>query len=136
MTPRSKPHGLIDQFTDVFGQWLEHRREIQELRQLDQNAFAGIARELGVTPTDLDRFVRQGPHAVDELSRLLEALGIDEGALSRAQPLVLRDMVRVCAACQQKRRCDFDLESGSSAQHYGEYCLNAPTIQALDQKTR
>lgn len=136
MTSRSKSHGLIDKFTDVFGQWIEHRREIQELRRLDDNEFAGIARELGVTPTDLDRFVRHGPHAVDELSRLLKALGIDESALSRTQPLVLRDMARVCAACQQKRKCDFDLETGRSVQHYEEYCLNAPTIQALDQKTR
>jgi hypothetical protein len=109
---------------------------MHELRQLDHNAFAGIARELGITPTDLDRFVRKGPHAVDELSRLLKALGIDESVLSRAQPLVLRDMARVCAACQQKRKCDLDLNSGSSVQHYEEYCLNAPTIQALDQKTR
>jgi Family of unknown function (DUF6455) len=66
------------------------------------------------------------------LPKLLTALGIDEKALSRTQPLVLRDMIRVCASCQQKRQCDRDLDAGTAAQHYEEYCLNASTIDALD----
>ena len=53
--------------------------------------------------------------------------------LSRTQPLVLRDMVRVCASCQQKHQCDRDLDAGTSAQHYEKYCLNASTINSLDQ---
>jgi hypothetical protein len=43
-------------------------------------------------------------------------------------------MVRVCASCQQKHQCDRDLDAGTSAQHYQEYCLNASTIDALNQK--
>jgi hypothetical protein len=65
------------------------------------------------------------------LPKLLTALGIDEKALSRTQPLVLRDMARVCTSCQQKYQCDRDLDAGASAQHYEEYCLNASTIDAL-----
>jgi hypothetical protein len=84
-------------------------------------------------PQTLDTFVPQGPRAVDELPKLLAALGIDEKALSRTQPLVLRDMARVCASCEQKHQCDRDLDAGTSAQHYEEYCLNASTIDALDQ---
>ncbi len=78
---------------------------------------------------------RSGPYASDELPKLLESLGLDEAALSRTQPTLQRDMVRVCAACQQKARCDVDLDAGTSAQHYAEYCANAPTIDALSQKT-
>jgi hypothetical protein len=74
------------------------------------------------------------PHAVDELPKLLTALGIDERELSRTQPLVLHDMVRVCASCQQKHQCDRDLAAGTSAQHYQEYCFSASTIDALNQK--
>ena len=47
-----------------------------------------------------------------------------------AQPLLQRDMMRVCSACQQKARCDRDLETGTSAQHYEEYCRNAPSIDS------
>jgi hypothetical protein len=134
MTPHIKLYPSVNTLVDVFGPWLKRRQEIREIRDLDSAEFAKIAHELRITPADLDMLVRQGPHAVDELSKLLTALGIDQGALSRTQPLVLRDMARVCASCQQKRQCDRDLDAGTSAQHYQEYCLNSSTIDALDQK--
>jgi hypothetical protein len=72
--------------------------------------------------------LRQGPHASDELPRLLKSLGIDAAALSRTQPVLQRDMVRVCASCRQKARCKSDLDTGALAQHYAEYCPNSPAI--------
>jgi hypothetical protein len=106
------------------------------MRQLNTGDFDRIAGELQVSPDDLNALVRQGPHAADELPKLLKALGIDEGGLARAEPLVLRDMERVCALCQQKRRCDRDLASGSSADRYAEYCLNASTIEGLGRPVK
>ena len=84
----------------------------------------------------LDTLVRQGPHAADELPKLLKVLGIDEADLARTQPLVLRDMERVCAMCASKHQCDRDLAAGTSAEHYEGYCLNAPTIDSLDQSVK
>ena len=74
------------------------------------------------------------PHAADELPELLKALGIDEPALARTQPLVLRDMERVCALCHDKGQCDRDLAAGTAAEHYRGYCLNASTIDLLGQE--
>ena len=62
---------------------------------------------------------------------MLAALGIDQDDLTRTEPLMLRDMERVCALCSQKRRCDRDLAAGTSAAHYQEYCANAHTIDGL-----
>src|ERR1700681_3572262 len=132
MTPSIKSYPLVDKVVDMFGDWLKHRQEIREMRELDANEFSRIAHELCVTTGDLDTFVRQGPHAVDELPKLLKALGIDEKALARSQPLVLRDMKRVCASCAQKAQCGQDLDAGTSDQHYETYCLNASTIDALN----
>jgi hypothetical protein len=86
-----------------------------------------------VAPDDLEELVRRGPRAADELPKMLRALGINEESLERAQPLVLRDMERVCAMCNHKRKCDRELAAGTAAQHYEEYCLNAPTIDQLGQ---
>jgi hypothetical protein len=130
----NKPYPIVNDVIDLFCDWLRHRREIREIRGLDSGEFESITRELRVTPADLDTFVRQGPHAADELPKLLKALGIDATALTRSEPLVLRDMARVCAACQQKRRCNRDLKAGTSTQHFEEYCLNAATIDALEQR--
>ena len=136
MTLRSKLYPTVKKLTDLFGNWLEHRREVREMRELEPNQFTGIARELGTTLDDLDTFVSRGPQAVDELPKLLRALGIDETALARNQPLVLRDMERVCAACQQKHLCSRDLKAGTTPKYFDEYCLNASTINALDIRQR
>jgi uncharacterized protein YjiS (DUF1127 family) len=133
MSAESKPYPRVEFLINSFADWLKHRRELHELRQMDRSEFDRIAGDLRVAPDDLEELVRRGPHAADELARMLRALGINEASLARTQPLVLRDMERVCAMCNQKRECDRDLAAGTAAQHYEEYCLNAPTIDRLGQ---
>jgi transcriptional regulator with XRE-family HTH domain len=133
MTAQDHAYARVEQLIDIFGDWLKHRRELSEIRQLDRSDFDRIAGDLRVSPADLDELVRKGPHAADELPKLLKALGIDQADLARTQPLVLRDMERVCALCHSKRQCDRDLAAGTSAEHYEGYCLNAPAIDVLNQ---
>ncbi len=124
------PYPRVEYLINHFAGWLKHRRELNEMRQLDRTDFNRIAADLEVSPADLDELVRRGPHASDELPVMLKALGIDEAALERTQPLVLRDMERVCALCSHKAQCDRDLVAGTAAEHYKGYCPNAPTIAA------
>jgi len=133
MTVQDHPFPRVEMLIDTFAGWLKHRRELSEIRQLDRSEFDRIAGDLRVSPGDLEALVQQGPHAADELPKLLKALGIDQADLARTEPLVLRDMERVCALCHQKRQCDRDLAAGTSAEHYEGYCLNAPTINNLGQ---
>ena len=65
---------------------------------------------------------------------MLAALGIDEDDLARTEPLVLRDMERVCSLCNHKRQCDRDLAAGTAAAHYEEYCRNAPTRSTVSAR--
>jgi hypothetical protein len=131
MTVQEKPSTVVGRVVDSFGDWLKHRRELREMREMDAANFSQIASELRMTSADLEALVRQGPHAADELPMMLSALGIDQDALARTEPLVLRDMERVCAMCSHKRQCDRDLAAGTAAAHYEEYCANAPTIDSL-----
>jgi hypothetical protein len=124
---------VVDYLIDTFGSWLKHRRELSEIRQMDRADFDRIAGDLRISSDDLDRLVHRGPHAADELPQLLKALGIDKARLAETEPLLLRDMERVCSFCSQKRQCDRDLAAGTSAEHYEGYCLNAPTIEGLGQ---
>lgn len=136
MTAHSKPLPVVEMLVGTFNDWLKHRREMNEIRQLDTTEFDRIASELRVSPTDLNELVRQGPHAADELPQMLRVLGIDEETLARTQPLVLRDMERVCALCHHKGECVRDFAAGTAAEHYEEYCPNAPTIDVLNQEAR
>ena len=79
----------------------------------------------------MDALVDRGPHAADELPKLLKALGIEEADLARTEPLVVRDMERVCALCHHKRQCDREVAAGTSAEQYTGYCPNAGTIDSL-----
>jgi transcriptional regulator with XRE-family HTH domain len=133
MTAQNHRYPAVETLINTFSDWLKHRRELSEIRQLNTADFDRIASDLRVSPNDLNELVRQGPHAADELPKLLKILGIDEEALARTQPLVLRDMERVCALCHSKAQCDRDLAAGTSAGHYEGYCLNAPTIELLGQ---
>jgi len=134
MAAQIKTYPIVENAINLFGDWLKHRQEMHELRDMNSGDFARIARDLSVSPAELDAIVRQGPHAADELPQLLKSLGIDETTLSRTQPVLQRDMIRVCAACRQKARCNADLDAGTLAQHYEEYCPNAPAIEELGHK--
>jgi hypothetical protein len=132
MTAQDHSLSVVERLTHTFSEWLKHRHELSEMRHLDASEFDRIASDLRLSPADLDELVRQGPHAADELPKLLKALGISQEDLARVEPLVLQDMERVCALCGHKRECDRDLAEGTSAEHYRQYCLNAPTIEELE----
>ena len=129
MTVQDKP--VVEFVIDTFGEWLKHRRELREMREMDAANFGRIASELRMSSADLEDLVRRGPHAADELPKMLKALGIDQDALARTEPLVLRDMERVCAVCNHKHQCDRELAAGTAAAHYEDFCGNAPTIDGL-----
>ena len=131
MTVENQAPSVVERLTNTFSDWLKHRRELNEMHQLTVTDFCRIANDLRLSPAALDELVRHGPYAADELPRLLAALNISAQDLLRIEPLVAQDMERVCTLCESKRQCDRDLASGASAEHYQEYCLNAPTIAQL-----
>ena len=128
---------FIAKVIDLFGDWLQQRRELNELMEFaaDPGELERVARELNVTPVDLERLVRHGSHDANELPYTLTALGIDEAALRRAEPALLRDMQRVCSFCAHKRQCHQELAAGTAATNYVEYCENADTIDMLRFKS-
>ena len=127
-----KNYPVVESVIDLFTRWLERRREIAELCTCDAISREKIAIDLGVSPGELDQLIRRGPHAADELPKMMAAIGLDAKAIARAQPLVMRDLERVCALCEQKKQCDRDLAAGTAAQHYKEYCGNAETLATLN----
>ncbi len=132
-TTRQEPYPFVTNAIDLFGDWLRQRRELRDLMACAAapGELERIARDLNVTPADLEMLVRQGPDAANELPHMLAALGIDETALRSAEPLLLRDMARVCSFCTHKRLCHQELAAGTAATNYVEYCENADTIDAV-----
>jgi hypothetical protein len=136
MTAQHETYPTVEFLIDKFAAWLKHRRELNEVRKIDRADFNLIARDLRVSPDDLDRMVAAGPHSADEMPKMLEALGIDLENLVRTEPLMVRDMQRVCSLCSDKPHCHAELAAGTAAEHYREYCPNAPTIDALGESAK
>jgi uncharacterized protein YjiS (DUF1127 family) len=135
-TTQREPHTFVTKIIDVFGDWLKRRRELNELLEyeVEFGELKRVARDLNVTTADLEELVRQGSQSANELARMLTAMDIDETALRRAEPALLRDMERVCSPCTQKRRCHEELANGTTATNYVEYCENAETIDMVRLK--
>jgi transcriptional regulator with XRE-family HTH domain len=135
-TTQREPFPFVTKVIDLFGDWLRQRRELNQLMGLaaDPGELDRVARELNVTANDLEMLVRQGSKDANELPYTLTALGIDEAALFRAEPALLRDMERVCSFCSHKRQCHEELATGTAATNYVEYCENAETIDTLRLK--
>src|SRR6476646_102138 len=90
MATEAKTYPLVANAINLFGDWLKHRQEMRELREMDDGDFARVAQDLCMSPAELDAVVRRGPQASEELPQLLKSLGIDEAAVSRVQPLLHR----------------------------------------------
>ncbi len=136
MTAQREIYPTVEFLIGKFADWLRHRRELSEIRRMNRTDFDAIARDLRVSSDDLNRLVQIGPHGADELPEMLKNLGIEGADLARTQPLLVRDMQRVCAMCRDKAQCDGDLAAGTTAEHYRDYCPNAPTIDALSDAVK
>ena len=119
---------------DRFARWLKHRREIAETCNCNSEEYARIAHDLNLSAAELNTLVRQGAHAGDELAKMMQALRLDPEAVRRVEPMVMRDLERVCALCEHKRRCGHELAAGKAAEDYAEVCPNADTLSSLTKK--
>lgn len=135
MTTQNQPYPVVQALIDIFGDWLIRRRKMSELRRLGRTDLDRIAGDLRVSSNDLSKLVEFGRGA-GELSALLKKLGIKKSDLVQTEPLMVRDMERVCGLCRHKSKCDHELAAGTAAEHYQDYCPNAYTIRALREPAK
>jgi len=120
--------GLVAWWRDVRAAWAR----LDELRHCAGD-LGRIARDAGVTRSELYTIAAKRPDAADQLALRLGALHLDRAAILRTDPLVMRDLERVCTLCGAKHRCRRDglRHPGSAA--WRAYCPNAMTLAALEQ---
>jgi hypothetical protein len=62
MNVQDKPYPVVDLLIETFSDWLKHRHELKEMREMDAVSFDQIASDLRISSADLEQLVRQGPH--------------------------------------------------------------------------
>jgi len=140
MNKQPTVHPDYDSLQSIFhsiAQWVTNYRQARgscnDLANCSADEVVSIARDLGVAPRELTMLARKGPKSADLLQKLLTELGIDAKALADDDPLVMRDLQRLCAVCTDKRQCRFDLANGIMADNFRDYCPNSFTLEALLQ---
>jgi len=128
------PTGL-DTILNAIARWVRNYRATlgasRELMQCDPQDVAAIAQDLMISPAELLTLANKGPDSARLLYRMLTALGIDAQELSKHDPMVMRDLERLCVSCAHKRQCAHDMAAGTAASHYQDYCPNAYTLDML-----
>ena len=90
-----------------------------------------IAKELGMSADELRGLADKSPGSAELIQKMLVALNVDPAEFAQDNPAVLRDLQRLCVACNHKTRCRHELAAGTAAAHFREYCPNAFTLEAL-----
>jgi hypothetical protein len=134
MTPEARQYPVVESVIDLFARWLKHRRDIAETCNCGSEEYTRIARDLSLSPVELATLVRRGADAPHELPKMMRALHLDPAAVQRVEPMVMRDLQRVCSLCEHKRQCARELAAGTAAEDYDAYCPNAGTLTALIKK--
>jgi hypothetical protein len=123
----------------AIARWIDRYRDIldpdRQFAACTADEVQVIAHDLGMTSDDLRTMTRKGPDGARLLYRMLAALGADPTKLAKDDPMVMRDLQRLCVSCDYKRQCAHDLGEGRSAQNYRDYCPNAYTLDLLFKHT-
>jgi hypothetical protein len=116
--------------------WCHSLAARAELRNLEPQQAQAIARDVGVSRSDLSALAGKWPDSADLLTRRTTALGIDPAALTRSYPAVARDLSKTCSLCEAKRQCRSDLAAAPVNPRVHDYCPNSDTLTALAPKRR
>ena len=132
---------LVDTALKAIADWVNSYRNAigskNEFSMCGPDEVMRMAKDIGVTPSQLQELVRKGPESANLLKRLLAALHVDPKIIADIDPLVMREMKWLCMTCSNKNRCEHELAEGTAIDHFYEFCPNAVSIdELLDQQTQ
>jgi hypothetical protein len=111
----------------------ERIARLVELRSIDDRQLDQIAREFGMSKSDLYALCASRAPTGDLLRQRLAEFDLSEEMLARRHPEVLRDLQRVCGTCATTSRCAHDFAAHKPGNR-DEYCPNTCTLYALKQE--
>lgn len=107
------------------GEWWRRRATLNQLGQCDERDLQKLLQDLNITRSELNDAVIRGAYPKVMLPEMLRALGLPSDRLKA------RYFNRVCEQCSSPTRCRKELDAGTAAANYREFCHNAPTLDVL-----
>ncbi len=131
---RNSGPSLFGNLTQRVRQWVRTRSDLSELDAMGQDQKERIARDLGLSVSELRLLVSRGPDAANLLLRRMGALRLDADEVRGSDPALFRDLQRLCAVCESRGRCARDLareSAGAGDEDWRDYCPNVATLNML-----
>ena len=120
--------GLLGRVLD----WVrEHTPPGVDLAALSREELRRIANDLSLNDSDLMVLATSGRDNTCLMIGMMRACGLEPDQLRLSFGTLLRDIERVCTSCRVAGRCRRELEAGTAALHYREYCPNSGTFDDL-----
>ena len=130
-TPRT---GLLSQLERWWRNWKTRDAARQELACCGHDEVAHIARDVGVSTSELNALAGRWPDSANLLERRIAALGLEQ--IAHSEPQMVRDLQRVCGQCTSEGRCERDLNSDERDRAWRDYCPNVATLDVLRTEDR
>ena len=124
-------HPVFRRLRERWRRMLRNRRSLVELAACPPSELQRIARDVGVSVSDLRLIATAHPGPSEFLPQRLGLLGLDPAYVKSALTATYRDLERTCAMCTAWRRCARDLANGDVQAGMSSYCLASPAIDAL-----
>jgi hypothetical protein len=130
---------LVETALKAIADWVSNYRKAigfnNEFGMCGPDEVMRMARDIGVTPSQLHELVSQGPGAANLLKTMLVALHVDPKVLADLDPLIMRELQWLCITCSNKKRCKHELTKGTATENFRDFCPNAVSLdELLDQK--
>jgi len=104
-------------------------RQSDELRGLDPDEMKRIARDFGISVSELLVVAKSDVGVQELLRQRLVEIRLSEELLQKKHPHEFGDLNRVCASCASTKRCASDFLRHKPGR--SEYCPNTDTLEAL-----
>ena len=108
------------------------RSSALELKCCGEEEVERMAKDLGLSASELRSVAKLAPGSADLLLRRMAALDLDRKEVSQTEPRTFQDLQRVCSMCRSHRRCKRDLAHDAADPAWQDYCPNAATLMALN----
>jgi hypothetical protein len=127
-TPESSPLArVLSWWNDARMHW----SRLHELEHLDPAELNRIAADVGLSSNELTRLAAQPDGVPLLIEKRLAALSLSSDDIKKLSPLILRDLQRTCALCEEKGRCANDMAADPLAPGWESYCPNSGTLRSL-----
>lgn len=125
------PYSVFNSVIGAFRDWASNRGLGMRGDEYVSNEIARMAREVGLSPSELLRMSKLKPDAAKLLLDRMDALHLDPGTLAKNDPSTMRDLQRLCSDCASKKQCERDLVRHRDDPTWRQYCPNVGTLDTL-----